>query len=506
MSLIILAKQLDALTVQANAHINESDESVTVSNLSADATLGVLRTCSEIGWEYTVFDEEQTPTDQGDIVDDFEPFRVVVRKPSPTKETLDILTSVGFLTWLEKGHDASCWRIAGLSKPLITQLRVYIGWVPLAEIPTMTASLPTKSPRILVRESGVSKSVPEDIRQWLLVDQSQFDLNELFHEAWAEMSFNALIHALANEIDSVSQSLVFKGPPKLILQPLQSTAGTMQEFGGDAFLNLQSAVNWVYENGREAEVKHSLLAAEIARSGRESGSTVDYFKANLSTALESAKIAYQMSLSELGKETLKSLGDLRKAITEETSKATDATRQTITAVSGALAVGVGLVAARVNTGISPWLISMLMLIATGYIGMVIYSGWSFICLQRELRRDWQPKLYRFLPENEYEKMVAAPAKKAEQVFRWSAIIGMGSVVLMLVGILVFSFFSEHNASAPKHEPLESRESQAKAVISIQLSEYLSGLKMPHLRPLELHKEFISPLLNSVEPGEPPAKL
>lgn len=520
MSLTTLAEQLDALAAQANAHTNESDENVTVSNLCADATLSILATCLELGWECSAFDEEQTLTEPSNIIEDFEPFRVTIRKPDHPENTLDILTSAGALQWLEKGHDASTWRIAGLTKPLLTQVRIYTDWtLPEAATETtettettaataataVTISPTTKSPRVLVRESGSLKIVPGDIRPWLVLDQSQLDLDEPFHKNWTIKAFVALAHTLANEIDLESHSLIFKGPPKLILQPPISTATTIQEFGIDAFLCLQTAANWVYENSREAEVKHSLLAMEIARSGRESGPAADYLKANLSTALESAKIAYQMSLSDLGKDTLKSLGDLRKAITEETAKATDATRQTITAVSGALAVGVGLVAARLSTDINPWLISMVMLIATGYIGMIAYSGWSFISLQRELRKDWQPKLYRFLPQDEYNKMVAAPAEKSEQVFKHSAMIGMGAVIAMFVGVSIFSFVSEPKVHASKPDYSDSKRTESKTAAVIQLNEQLQRLNVPISRPSSLRKDWISPLPNPAESSKAQAK-
>lgn len=490
--------------MQASAHINESDETVTVSNLRVDATLKILATCSELGWGYSVVDEEQTPTEPSNIVEDFEPFRVTIRKPDCPDETLDILTSVGLLHWLEKGHDAKHWRIAGLSKPLFTQVRIYTGWAPYETITAVPIFPATKSPRALVRESGSSKVVPGDIRPWLLLDLSQFDLDEPLHEIWSIKAFDALVHTLANEIDPENHSLIFKGPPKLVLLPHQSTATTLQEFGIDAFLHLQTAAHWVYENSREAEVKHNLLAVEIARSGRENGPAADYLKANLPTALESAKIVYQMSLSDLAKDTLKSLGDLRKAITEETAKATDATRQTITAVSGALALGVGLVAARLSTDINPWLISMVMLIATGYIGMIVYSGWSFISLQRGLRRDWQPKLYRFLPQDEYNKMVAAPAEKSEQVFKYSAMIGMGAVIVMFVGVSIFGYLSEPKV-IPEPDHSESEKNKIEPAAALQLNEQLERLiiQLPTRAPV--HKNWISPLPSSAESSEAPTK-
>ncbi|OOH76604.1 hypothetical protein BOW65_23305 [Pseudomonas koreensis] len=149
-----------------------------------------------------------------------------------------------------------------------------------------------------------------------------------------------------------------------------------------------------------------------------------------------------MSISDIAKDTLKSLTDLRKAITEDTAKTTDATRQTITAITGAFAVAIGLVAARISGAINAWLIFTVLIVAIAYVGMIVYSGWSFIRLQRNLRADWQAKLYRFLPSVEYEKMVATPARIAESTFRNTAITGVIAFVLMCVGVAIFGFLKE----------------------------------------------------------------
>ncbi|MEE4996010.1 hypothetical protein V2K22_04560 [Pseudomonas alliivorans] len=494
MYLIKLAEHLNSLAERDNAHISESDDSVTVSNLFADAARLILSTCTELGWQSYAFDAEQTPTEQSDLVEAFEPFRVTIRKPDRPTNTLDILTLVGLSYWLDKGHVSVYWRIASLSKPLLTQNRIYTGWI-LHEAgdgdsvdTEVVISPPTKSPRALVRVSGLLNIVPVDVRPWLLLDQMQFDSEEPFHKLWSTKAFDALVYALANEVDPESHSLIFKGPPRLSLEPSNLSAQNTEGVDSNTFLGVQSAAHWVYENSREAEIKHSLLSMEIARSGRENGPAVEYLKANISTALESAKIAYQMSLSELGKDTLKSLGDLRKAITEETAKATDATRQTITAVSWALAVGVGLVAARLSTGIDPWVASVVMLIATGYIGMIVYSGWSFVCLQRDLRDDWQPKLYRFLPKEEYKKMVKEPAEKSERVFRNSAIIGMVAVVVMFLGVTLVSF---NNLTGSQVSKLSSKNSEANADVVVQLNQQLRKINFPHSTPVPLRKDWSS---------------
>ncbi|PNG32239.1 hypothetical protein A1395_22305 [Pseudomonas protegens] len=169
------------------------------------------------------------------------------------------------------------------------------------------------------------------------------------------------------------------------------------------------------------------------------GEALQYFRENLAAALDCGKIAYQMAVSEITKDTLKSLGDLRKAVTEEASNATDATRQAIAAISTALTVGMGLIAARLTLQINPYLISLVMAVAFGYTTLNVVSGRKFINIQRQLRRDWQSKLYRFLSESEYKKMVGNPINQAESFFYRISCQGLTMLGAAALGIAVFAF-------------------------------------------------------------------
>lgn len=296
----------------------------------------------------------------------------------------------------------------------------------------------TKSPRLLVKESADVRTVPEDVRQWLLADGHELDEADPLHVVWATLAFDALSRCFANEIDVTGSKLSFKGPPKLNLTLVEAVNGAVQITLND-FKVVQDAAVWVFDNAREAEVKHILLSAEIARSGRADGEALQYFRENLAAALDCGKIAYQMAVSEITKDTLKSLGDLRKAVTEETSKATDATRQAIAAISTALTVGMGLIAARLTLQINPYLISLVMAVAFGYTTLNVMSGRKFINIQRQLRRDWQSKLYRFLSESEYKKMVGDPIEQAESFFYRISCQGLTMLGAAALGIAVFAF-------------------------------------------------------------------
>lgn len=232
---------------------------------------------------------------------------------------------------------------------------------------------------------------------------------------------------------------------------------------GDAFQSasfdkLQEALHWVFENERESEMRHILLANEIARSGNAPapGGSIAFLSTHLTGALESAQIAYQMALADTGRDTLKVLSELRKAISEDTSKLSDQTRQLTTSVAGALATGVGLVAARIAANASAGAVAAIMVVVAIYVASVIVSGSQFVGLQRQLRRQWQPRLYRFLPADEYERMVTQPAKRAERAFVWTAWLG-GIAVFLLTVICAWPLMHRGRAAVERSQaPVEVR--------------------------------------------------
>lgn len=387
-----------------------------------------------MGWTATVYDGANTEWAAHDMPDEFAPFRINIMKPEKCDSSLLILTNVGFKLFLQSGHAATVWRIARLGAPIRTLGRLFLDWEAVEEFAVANT---TKSPRLLVRESTTPRAIPDDIRPWILTDIN-YDFDTQASLQWAQASIIIGIYSLADEIDPNSGQLKFKGPPRLSLNLLDLGIDNYNELGVDAFKYVQQALSWVYANEREAEIRHILFASEIARSGGGEGNALIRFRSDTSGALEGAKIAYQMSISELGKDTLKTLSDLRKAITEDTAKVADGTRQTITAVASALALGLGLVAARITTSTAPWLIFIVMVVIALYVAAITYSGYDFIRLQRQLRTDWQPRLYRFLPEADYERMVKIPARHAENIFVRSAFIG-GCAVLALTLALGYSW-------------------------------------------------------------------
>lgn len=472
-----LASLLNDLSRKGQALISEGNTTLIVSDLCADAVRSIANAASVAAWSINIYDRAGSETDVEEGDEAFGPFRAELVKPLPdghdSATALYVATEEGFKSFLDSGHCASRWCVLGLLKPFNTRVRAYSDWgvdEPYAE------SEVTKSPRLLVKESADVRTVPEDVRHWLLAEGHELDEADPLHMVWAAQAFDALSRCFANEIDSTGGRLSFKGPPKLNL--------TLAEVVGDAslvtvndFKVVQEAAGWVFDNAREAEVKHILLSAEIARSGRADGEAVQYFRGNLAAALDCAKIAFQMAISEITKDTLKSLGDLRKAVTEETSKATEATRQAIAAISTALTVGLGLVVARLTLQINPYLIALVMAVAVAYTTLNIISGRKFISIQQGLRQDWQSKLYRFLSEAEFKKMVGDPIGQAERFFDMVSRLGLVTLGASALGIAIFAF--RYTPSAAVTPPVPAAHS-APAPAPASVPDTAPGSALPSI--------------------------
>lgn len=430
MSIANLAARLDALDA-GGAFVAEGEGSVTVSRLSAVVAAEIAALAGGLGWAIHISDEAGTAWALGDLDEAYAPFRAMIDKPEAPVGVLRILTKVGFAEWLGRGDTRAHWQVAGLSDTIIAQDVCITDWE--KEAPAPPLNLPLRSPRTLVREYAAQRAVPSALGRWLLSEDTPFVFADPLIAIWANAVAHRLILSLPDEYDAERHSLRFKGPPRLDLK-LPEAEAVAPVLGEKGFLALQTAARWVFEIERETEMRHILLSTELARCGGSDADAAPFLRDNLEAALEGARTAYQIQLAGLSNDTLKALAELRKSLTDETAKVVDATRQIITALAGALAVGVGLIAARLTSAPSPVLLMLVMGIAAIYVAITILSGIAFMRLQRQVRAQWQPRLYRFLSVPDYQALVSTPAGKAENMLKWSAALGGVAVVAMAAAI------------------------------------------------------------------------
>lgn len=428
MSLAKLAEVLDGLVEAGNAVVTESCSAVMSFGLNAVSCIEVIKYAQLANFVYAISDAEGTNYADDEVVESFGPFTLAIRKPSNTG--LHLLTNTGFDSYLRGEREETVWHIARLRNPIITLGRIYLPWgkeQAFVQAPVM------KNPRSIVKESSANRTVVSDIRPWLLrSDPASLTCSSSM--IWTKACISVCLKCLPDEVDAVAEELRFKGPPKRIVNFYKGSLDDEIDFR--SFEHLQLAISWMFELENQAELRSLYFKAELARSGLPTKTDSTALLMAVDSALEGAKISYAMSVSELGKDTVKALADLKKTITEDTAKLTEATRQTIAAVAAALAVGIGLLAARASAKASIDLIGSIMIIVAVYIALIIMTGWNLIRLQRQLREDWHPKIYRFLTEAEYHSMVEKPASTAEFSFIIGSLVG-GAIVALLTIYIIF---------------------------------------------------------------------
>lgn len=430
MSATTIASWIDRLPA-LGAFIVESGDAVNVSNLSGARTTELCALVAVEGWACRVYDQTGEAWPVEDLAEDIAPFRVSITKPTPPTGVARILTDQGLATWLDHPSATIC-QIARLSRSFDTLGVRFTDWD--EPVGPFSPAEVTASPRSFVREYHGVLNAPQDVRPWLLQDLDSGAYDNSSFRIWMAAAAKCLLYCVPDEVDSVSGSLKFRGPPRLALNVNTDSVQMLSDLGVEGFKDLQRSVRWVFDNAREAEMRHVLFATEIARSGIETDCAEVYVREHAEAALDGAKIGYQASLAQLSGDTLKALADLRKAVTEETAKVTEATRQIGGAVAAALAIGIGLMAARVTAAASGTLIIGVMIVAGAYVLMVTLSGLQFAWLQRDLRKAWQPRLYRYLPPSEYQAMVLTPTGRAEKSL--FCVAGIGGLITVLLSVFV----------------------------------------------------------------------
>lgn len=258
-----------------------------------------------------------------------------------------------------------------------------------------------------------------NIHSWIL---KKYPLTEnQFYNKWLDVSCNMLTRCLANELLLNGEKFVcLTGkPPKKIL------------FGNPDVLTslhtvIQDVNKWIFTEGQEIELKHTFLTCELAREWPENISFCDGLPRKLSLAYESAKLLYKAHIRTSSKETIKSLSDLRKTLTEDTQKIVAQSKDMTSALWKDLALVISIVAikytldaSKIPTGNKLFPYIFFALAAYIFISQIttIYINNSFFKILNDHRLTWREKLYGFLDDEDYNKLAVKPISDAYKAYK-----------------------------------------------------------------------------------------
>jgi len=425
-----LADAVDRLAATSRAVVTETRTAIALYQLSGGDAKVLLRMLAADGWLGVEASDQGGAVGAAEIHDEDAGLTIRAAKPGVPDGVEALLTKVGFETALQRSDLAARVWVHDLRDSFETLSHRFSPWGDDAQFrPGDVPSSPRKVTRVLN-----NSRFPDDLGRWLL-RQPGTEIVGGGALPWRRLAIDQLCRALADEIEPEG-TLLFRGPPVTRFKP--EPISFLEE---PVLHDVQRAASWVFENDRELENRHILLAAEVARATTRGGTLLELAQVT-GPALEGARIAYNFGVTQQSRDTLKALADLRRAVGDETVKMAEATRGLAAAIAGAIFVGIGIVVARLTIPQSstwvPTAAKILALILLLYIGTVIWSGFQHFSLQETLRTEWRTRLYRFLDENEYRRMVTVPVAKAKSAFKLVAIAGAAITVLLVIAVLIIA--------------------------------------------------------------------
>jgi len=419
-----LARAVDAIVGANGATVGETRTELALYQLRGADARAVAALLLPAGFTLVRLVDEGVEIRVDQIDDAGQGIELIATKPAVPDDVFPVLTRAGFTALLERPPQEPVIWAEELDRRVDT---VTIAYRPWGDADDFVVEPAPPAPSRVVRQLGVGSGI-SDIGRWLLRDPS-IDVSGQFLAPWCAGAAISISKALAQEIEPDGR-LTFRGPP-----PTRFSETGASNVEMSAFSDLQRAAAWVYENPRELENRHGLMAAEVARTAVRDGNISDLASV-VGIALEGARIAYEFGVQQQSRDALKSLSDLRKAVSDETAKLSEATRSLASAVMTAAVGNVGLVIARLTLAKdAKFAATAALLVGVAlavYVAVVIGAGWHFLVIQRDLRSDWRVRLYRFLGDDEYRRMVTMPTERAEVGFKAAAATSGLIAVVMLI--------------------------------------------------------------------------
>lgn len=281
--------------------------------------------------------------------------------------------------------------------------------------PAERFELPRKLVRDQTHEMTAARVDPWLVRGEIPEESSVFD-------SWRSVATGQLAYMLPSEVrtDSAKKWVIFKGPKATSADTVD--AGWQSEQAFDA---LSNAVAWVYAKANEAETKFQFLNSHLALNWPAGRCWPSGVADVLPVSLASARDSFSFHLQDVAKESLKTLGDLRKGLQEEVAKTQSATRDLVSSLWRDLGIA-GIVlalklpsSAQMSQNVLDWIIVATAIVLPLSLCITGGTNWRFNRLADAARSEWKPKLYGFVASSEWQRIVERPIHHGRRVYYWT---------------------------------------------------------------------------------------
>ncbi|WP_413731474.1 hypothetical protein [Sodalis sp. RH20] len=280
---------------------------------------------------------------------------------------------------------------------------------------------------------------PSCVEPWIL---NSLEIENEAFETWKALSCLLLVKCLPDELfyneDGIEIAGLSGRPPRKLVIDKNNLDISIYD-------DLQETIKWIYLQGNEIELKHTFLASELAR---EWPANIDFYSGlsrKLPLALESASLLYKAHIRSSSKETIKTLADLRKTLSEDVQKIVQQTRDISNNIWKDIAIVMGAVIFKytINIAKSPDLnniYSFIFLTLGIYMimsfSLTIYINKKFTNLLEKNRKAWRGKLYGFLDDNDYQTLANGPIEDAIKAYKRVKLIT--GILVCLITLVLFS--------------------------------------------------------------------
>lgn len=313
-----------------------------------------------------------------------------------------------------------------------------------AKVPEHQKNIETADPRKILKDYTGAQITSN---QLFWVTPTEPDTPDDLFLKWLDIATPKAALLLASEISSTEgvQYHTIKGSKTLnIPNEVEFTS-----FTKDAHSSVHEALYWVFETSRETEVRHTLLSQRLSNNDlKQSERWTKYISRVLRPSLSSAREDYRSHLLVKTGELLKAITDIRKTVSDETSKIIDKTSAltssllrdaSITFIIAALRQT--LIAKNIITKESAYflLIATAAWLATSIL-LTGYQNKMFIRSQIRFRRNWSKGLSALISEDELKKISRRPIREAiENYGRIKKVIDLIYSVLIFIILCLLVF-------------------------------------------------------------------
>lgn len=354
---------------------------------------------------------------------DFEEFTIIINKSS-SEDWIYFVTLEGFCNWLGSfsadqisAKTRLCVWVAEEFEPFSTfqhSIKPFHSEKSISKIEQMP-----ERPWKLVRDLTHSYT-PATICPWLISEPPASSSN--IYDAWSNIAKKNLAFCLPSEIRENESNVeaIFRGGRSLPV-PVSDA-----DWNNINYKSFSEACSWVYATPREAETKFQLLNNHLATNWIHGSQWPEGANLILENSLSGAKEAFAFHLQDQSKEAVKGLGDLRKGLQEEVTKTQGAARDLISGIWRDFTIA-GIVLALKLPGApiavdgkilkSLYLITGLLLLLSAVVSG--FSNLRFNKLTDTSRKDWRNKLYSFMSDEDWKKLVESPIEKGKNIFWWT---------------------------------------------------------------------------------------